>query len=392
MSKKSLWVLVLVLVALGALLWWQGRQEAQPVAASAQAATAPLLAGVDWNGLTTIMLADGVATTHLAKVDGNWTVVEQDGYPADVNRLRQMLRSLDDLAAGEVVAAATDDLTEFGLVPAGDSPPTRLLLEQDGRGSTLWLGNMRAPKNDMQMWMRESGRYVRVNDGPVRLIKDSMARISTTPDEWWERQIVAVEPADVDEVAVTAGDESYTIARDDTGVYAVRDGADGETVDDAAAERLFGLLLDLRADTLLSAERVAELEFAPVATYRAKTADATYTVEISDALADENNGWPLRLTVTAPNGEPPAAHKSAGRTYLVAPYIADQFKTPRGVLVKAAPEPEEAAEVAAGEEPAENAEESADETPAEIAPPPVPDAAAEEPATPAESAAEAAPE
>ena len=109
-------------------------------------------------------------------------------------------------------------------------------------------------------------------------------------------------------------------------------------------------------------------------------------------MADENNGWPLRLTVTAPNGEPPAAHKSAGRTYLVAPYIADQFKTPRGVLVKAAPEPEEAAEVAAGEEPAENAEESADEAPAEIAPPPVPDAAAEEPATPAESAAEAAPE
>ena len=181
MSKKSLWVLVLVLVALGALLWWQGRQEAQPVAASAQAATAPLLAGVDWNGLTTIMLADGVATTHLAKVDGNWTVVEQDGYPADVNRLRQMLRSLDDLAAGEVVAAATDDLTEFGLVPAGDSPPTRLLLEQDGRGSTLWLGNMRAPERHA-MWMRESGRYVRVDDGPVRLIKDSMARISTTPD------------------------------------------------------------------------------------------------------------------------------------------------------------------------------------------------------------------
>ena len=75
MSKKSLGVLVLALVTLGLGLWWPNRQQTRQAAASVQAAAAPLLAGVDLNRLTTLVLADGSATTHLAKVAGNWTVV-----------------------------------------------------------------------------------------------------------------------------------------------------------------------------------------------------------------------------------------------------------------------------------------------------------------------------
>ena len=340
MSKKSLGVLVLALVTLGLGLWWPNRQQTRQAAASVQAAAAPLLAGVDLNRLTTLVLADGSATTHLAKVAGNWTVVEQADYPADMNRLRQMLRSLDDLAAGEIVASGADDLAEFGLALTAGASPMRIQLEQGGRSSTLWLGNQRAPHNDWQMWLRESGRYVRVDDGPVRLIKGNIARIGTSPDEWWDRQIVAVASADTRVVSVTTGDEHYTIERDDTGAYTVRDGAEGETVDEAAAERLFGLLQDLRADQLMRAEQVAELEWAPVATYRAETAAAIYTIEINEALADENNGWPLRLTVTDADGAPTAPQKSAGRTYLVAPYPADLFRTPRATVVPAAPEPD----------------------------------------------------
>ena len=69
MSKKTLWVLAIVLAVLAAAVWWNGQRAAAP---AASAASGRLLPGVDAATVRAVALESAAATTHLAQVDGVW--------------------------------------------------------------------------------------------------------------------------------------------------------------------------------------------------------------------------------------------------------------------------------------------------------------------------------
>ena len=379
MSKKTMWILVIVLAALSAAVWWSGRRAA-PAAASA--AGGRLLPGVDWTTVRAVALETAAATTRLAQVDGVWCVAEKDNVPADVRRLRNLIQALDETDDAQVADESADRLAEYGLAAEGAEAPLRIALEHAAGTTTVSLGKTRAPRRGEEYWGPPAGRYVRVDEGPVLLLKDDVPGADADPAQWWDRALLEIESETVRKVEVAGGGEIFAIERGEDGAFALAGATEGEEVDAPAAERLFGALRNLRADEILKLEEADEL-FKDAATYAAETEGATYRIEIGAAQAERGNGRPVRIEAM---GTVPAAtaKKLAGRAFLVPPYLGDALVAQRDALVRKV-EPvstEPAAEEPADEEsPAVAGEVSLPE------PPPVPEAAVAAETEPGEAAA-----
>ena len=371
MSKKTMWILVIVLAALSAAVWWNGRRAA-PAAASA--AGGRLLPGVDLATVRAVALETAAATTRLEQVDGVWCVAEKENVPADVRRLRGLIQALDETDDAQVADESADRLAEYGLAAEGEEAPLRIALDHAAGTTTVSLGKTRAPRQTEAYWGPPAGRYVRVDEGPVLLLKDDVPGAEADPAQWWDRALLEIEPETVRKVEVMNNGETVAIERGEDGMFALVGAADGEEVDAAAAERLFGALRNLRADEILKPEETEGM-FAEVATYAAETEGATYRIEIGATPADRGNGRPVRIEAT---GDVPAAtaKKLSGRAFRVPAYLGDALVAKRDALARKA-EPvstEPAAEEPVNEEPPAVAEEAPVSEP-----PPVPDAAEAEP-------------
>ena len=371
MSKKTMWILVIVLAALSAAVWWSGQRAATP---AASAAGGRLLPGVDLATVRAIALETAAATTRLAQADGVWCVAEKDQFPADVRRLRGLIQALDETDDAQVADESADRLAEYGLAAEGEEAPLRIALDHAAGTTTVSLGKTRAPRQTEAYWGPPAGRYVRVDEGPVLLLKDDVPGAEADPAQWWDRALLEIEPETVRKVEVMNNGETVAIERGEDGMFALVGAADGEEVDATAAERLFGALRNLRADEILKPEETEGM-FAEVATYAAETEGATYRIEIGAPPADRGNGRPVRIEATG-NVSAATAKKLAGRAFRVPAYLGDALVAKRDALARKA-EPvstEPAAEEPVNEEPPAVAEEAPVSEP-----PPVPDAAEAEP-------------
>lgn len=344
MSRKTLLVLAVVLAALlGAL--WLSKREAPAAGEEAAAKPGKLLAGVDLGAVGRLVLADQAATTHLAQVDGAWRVQEQGDYPADLERLRNLMRMLDEAEEGQVADAGADRLAEFGLAADDTNAPTQIELQHGATTTVLLLGKMREPQqNERQFWGPPPGRYVRVDNGPVRLLKDDVSLAQADPNLWWDRKLLEVQPEAIQQVDVILPQESYSLERDTNGLYRLADTA--EEADVAAATRLFGALRNLRADRLVTNE-VQESWFANAWRYKAATTNgAVFEIRIGESQPDMEGGRPVKVELAAAGGEgaalPPEfaglEKKFKDRVFLVPSYLAESLSLAKeAVLKKPAP-------------------------------------------------------
>jgi hypothetical protein len=248
MSKKTLWTLVALLAALAVASWWNGRRANAPVAETAAAAQR-LLPAVDLNAVRAIVLADAAATARVAKVDDVWRVAEMEDAPADVGRLRDLLRAFDEQDDVQLAEAGANTWRITSRA-RGEPAPLRIELQHDQGTTVLQLGKRREPRNAENMWGAPAGRYARVDEGPVLLLKDDLSLAQAVPDVWWERALLAVPPESVRRVETSGADGACAVARTPTASSSWKRRA-GETVDAAAADRLFGALRNLRAAGLL---------------------------------------------------------------------------------------------------------------------------------------------
>ncbi len=346
MSKKTLMVLAVLAVVLAAALWKSGKTATRPTAGR-EGDRQPLLSGVDMGTLSRIEIQEGSSTTHLEKAEGGWCVAEQENAPADINRLRDMMRSLDEMKRGQVAEAGDAHLAEYGLADGGDAAPLKITLKHGNGTTVLSLGKMRESQRNDNYWGPPGGRYARVDGGPVLLLKEDVRMAQAGSDLWWDRSLIALEPESIRKMAVQAEAESYVLERQTNGVVSLAGLGDGESTHMEAANRLLGALRSLRAEKRMPAATEWGDAFANAATVQADVEGATYRIQLGKASPDKGEGRPIRIEIEVASGATPeqqavaaaAAKKSSGRTFLIPVYQADSLTLKRSDLIQQSPEP-----------------------------------------------------
>lgn len=224
MKTRTLLILCAGLALLGLLVWCKDR----PTAAKMNVATGQaVLPDFDPNALQALRIISGTQEVALARGATGWTVASRWDYPADFDRLRDLLRALADLKVGEALRGGLATLAEFGLATADTNATTAIPAElrwtsPDGKTETrLVLGQPRTAASP-ESFSRPDSQYARVNDGPVLLVAPYLEEIPRRADDWLMRKIIDEDPASITAMNATLQDGTrYGVQREGDGFRGV---------------------------------------------------------------------------------------------------------------------------------------------------------------------------
>jgi Domain of unknown function (DUF4340) len=260
-----------------------------------------------------IALADAANELHLVKGKDGWVVRERADFPADTDRIGELLVKLAELKIVQRESLPESQRARLQLVEPGDKDTkdagTRLELK-DGKGTVLarvLLGKKvlkSAPESVLARGEPEAtGRYVTFNGEAAKLlvVSDPLTQAETQAARWIQKELIRVDRSR--SISATGGDGKprWTVARNSESVdWRFADSAarpDLQKATDLASALYWINALDVVADP----EKVDTGLGHPVVV-KASTFDGlTYTLRIGNKIEDD---YYLRVSVT---GEPPRA-------------------------------------------------------------------------------------
>jgi hypothetical protein len=205
-NARIVGVLVLLLAVLGggALLVRQQSVSHKPPEGAALGQ--PLLKGLQGAAIAGIVIRQPKATLTIQKKDERWSIAERDGFPADVDKVRDFV-----LKALSLKIAQSE--------PIGDKDKPRLQLDASGTAvefqgadgkplASLIVGKkyFRTEPNQPDKAIGD-GRYVLLpsDDKRVILISDPLQQASTRPADWISKAGIHAEGVKVMEVRPPEG-------------------------------------------------------------------------------------------------------------------------------------------------------------------------------------------
>jgi hypothetical protein len=290
MNARVAGVLLVLLAALGggALLVQQQRAAERP--ASAGALGQPVLKNLKAADIAAIAIREPGAALTLRKEAGRWTIVERGGFPADVDKVRELVLKALELKVGQSE-------------PIGDQDRARLKL--DGSGTTLeFLGADGKPLARLAVGSKffrktpenpalaiADGRFVQLPEDPKTaiVVADPLNLAGTKSADWIERTGFAAEKVRFMETSLQ-GVEKWSIerARDDAGwkLSPLRAGEKLDTIRaNSASYSLNSVgLADVAAPGLKPSDAGLDRPFATIV---ARTFDGlVYTVKLGKPAGD----------------------------------------------------------------------------------------------------------
>lgn len=117
MKFRGLIIAVLVLLALGGVLYWSNHHKPSEKSAALSSTTAPSILKLDQGSIIQLTIADkGSAAVNLVKQnDGKWQITEPKELRADQDEVSGMLSSLSSLNADRVIEEKASGLEQYGL-------------------------------------------------------------------------------------------------------------------------------------------------------------------------------------------------------------------------------------------------------------------------------------
>ena len=312
MSGRLVAALVVLLLALGggALLLKQRGDAQRP--AGAAALGQPVLKSLKAADIAAIAIRDGGAALTLEQKGGEWRIAERAGFPADADKVRELVLKAIELKVGQSEPIGEADRARLKLDGSGGMLEFR---GADGKPlARLAIGAKffkREPDN------REraigDGRYVQLPEEPksVIVVSDPLTLASAKSADWIRRTGFAAEKVKAMEVTL-AGGEKWKIerARDDAG-WKLTPSRAGEKVDtiraNSASYSLNSVdLADVAAPGMKAAETGLDKLSAQIA---ATTFDGlAYTVKLGK-LAGDNFYASVAIAGTGKASGPDAAER-----------------------------------------------------------------------------------
>jgi len=300
--------LVLLVVLAGALISWAvWSMRPQPKPETALIGT-KVLPGLPVNQVHEIVLITTNNTLTLARVKGTWTVASRFNYPADFNKVADVLLQLGELKVGQVMTVSDAQKGAFKLLdPAAKAPGaqeqsgTRVELrdENDGLLATLLIGKpfMRAaPDGGLQGPLAfgdyPDGQYVQTADARVFLVAQTLDRFTNDIKGWLAEEFIDAAAADICEIAVSGPERAaIKLVRPKEGKPFTLEGLQDEegALDTAKVNQMSGAL------NLLGFDDIAAPTLSPKETgldhplvFEAKTRQGRiYTLRIGNTLTND---------------------------------------------------------------------------------------------------------
>jgi hypothetical protein len=152
-----------------------------------------------------VALIQGEAKTTLMRRDGQWVVAERGNYPADAQKLRQLLLGLAELVYVEPKTAEAQNYPRLEVEDAGAKDSKSTLITVSGQQGAL-LGEVIAgkPRAD-ELGGGDDGVYVRKPGDAQSWLARGTLDLSDTPG-WLDHALLDLPAADVKEVLLTSPD------------------------------------------------------------------------------------------------------------------------------------------------------------------------------------------
>ncbi len=289
MNARSAAVLLVLLAALGGgalLLQQQGQWRRS---AGVAALGHPLLKNFQAADVVSIALREPGSAITLERKGEQWVIAERAGFPADFDKVRELVLKAIELKVGQSEPIAEKDRARLKLDDSG------LQLEfrgADGKALANMVIGAKFFKREPDSPTRAGdGRYVILPDDPkvVYVVADPLTQASTKSADWIRRTGFAAEKVKSMQVALPGG-EKWKIerARDDAG-WQLTPSRAGEKLDtiraNSASYSLNNVeLADVAAPGLKPADTGLDQ---PLATFVTTTFDGlTYTVKLGKASGD----------------------------------------------------------------------------------------------------------
>ncbi len=217
MNVKQLLLAVVILIVLGAtsvmLLDNEWTGEGSGVGDK-------VIKNVPVNDITKITVKGKDKLATLEKTNGVWSVLEEDGYPADFQKISSAVLKLRDLKVSKVVKAKPDAYGRLHLDAADKTSPPVVVSCFDktgGKVAEMKLGKEHQRKGAQQMpyGSMADGRYVLAKDAskPV-LVSETLNEFSTDSFSWVDRSFVSI--TKVKSIEMKEGDKTlWTLDRKD---------------------------------------------------------------------------------------------------------------------------------------------------------------------------------
>jgi len=290
MSARVAALLVVLLLALGGgalLLQQQGRlQRPAGVAALGH----PLLKNFKAADITAISIRQAGATLTLERKDAQWHIAERAGFPADAEKVRDLVLKALELKVGQSESIGEKDRARLKLDDAGTQLEFR---SADGKPlARLSIGAKffkREPENAERAI--GDGRFVMLPDDVkmVYVVADPLTLASTKSADWIHRTGFAAEKVKAMDVAL-AGVEKWRIER-------ARDDANWKLTPLRAGEKLDTIRANSASYSLNS------VELADVAAPGAKPADTGLDKPFATIVATTFDGLTYTVKLGKPAGE-----------------------------------------------------------------------------------------
>ncbi|HEX5056206.1 MAG TPA: DUF4340 domain-containing protein [Gammaproteobacteria bacterium] len=277
---------------------------------SGDGAQSPLISA-DIGTIDKIRIEDGAGgVTILQKVDQQWRIPDVSSFPADDEKIRNLLDALSGLRTGW--PAGTTDAAAKRFKVAADGFERKLVLyKQDQAVAQIYAGNAAAFKKT----------YVRLDGSDDIFVGEINAyELFARPDEWIEREILQQDPAKIASIRLPG----LSLQRDDQGLRISDLKANQQTVTDQA-EALLGKIANLKIQEVLGTE--AKPDFGQ--------SQPTHSIGLT--LKD---GSTIEYTISQPKDKGYYVLKSSSRPeyFKVPTYTLDPiFDTKREQLVEAKP-------------------------------------------------------
>ena len=213
MSARLATALVVLLLALGgaALLLKQRGESQRP--ADAAALGQPVLKNLKAADVAAIVIRDGSAALTLERKDGEWRIAERAGFPADTDKVRDLVLKAIELKVGQSDSIGEADRARLKLDGSGGALEFR---GADGKPLARLAIGVKFFKREPENRERAigDGRFVQVAEDAktVYVVADPLTLASAKSADWIRHTGFGAEKVKAMQVAL-AGGEKWKIER-----------------------------------------------------------------------------------------------------------------------------------------------------------------------------------